>query len=132
MNETVDERTPLLLHDSTEEVGNKDTLSPDDYEITEKFEMVLNLTIVAFTCVRIILYTRWYTLLYRVPWPISFIIQVRTLILGIYIIRNSIANYLLVFVVAIVLYYITICLYVTGSLATILVVIVKTLVVVVW
>ena len=34
--------------------------------------------------------------------------------------------------VFIVLYYVTICLYITGSLATVLVVIVKTLVVVVW
>ena len=54
VNESADERTSLLLHDSTEEgihsVGydksyyssgsNEESLLPDDYEITEKFEMV--------------------------------------------------------------------------------------------
>ena len=47
-----------------------------------------------------------------------------------YIIRSwyCISSY----VVAVILYYITICLYVTGSMASMLVAIIKTLVVVVW
>jgi hypothetical protein len=37
-----------------------------------------------------------------------------------------------VYTVAVILYYITICLYITGSMASMLIAIIKTLVVVVW
>ena len=38
----------------------------------------------------------------------------------------------LIYTVAVILYYITICLYITGSMASMLVAIIKTLVVIVW
>ena len=65
---------------------------------------------------------------YRVQWQICFLLLVSAMALdlSLYIII------ILLHTVGIILYYIVICLFITGSQATMLVVIVKTLVVLVW